>query len=90
MNEGTQILFVAMLGILISLSILILGWLMEINKKLHSIDVRTSYVVEHIANIRKDTDTLGKVLSIYENETKILQKKKAETQLKQRFTRTPR
>jgi hypothetical protein len=59
-------------------------------KELHSISVRTAYIVEHIASIRKDTDTLGKVMTIYENETKIIQKKKEQDVLKQRFQRQPR
>lgn len=56
---------------------------------------RMSYIVEKVDATDRNNNTLARVINIYEEETKILQKRKEQIQAKERITdsfktRTPR
>lgn len=62
--------------------IYLLQMLMRENK------ARMAYIIEKVAETDKNTNTLAKVINIYEQETKILQNRKEQIQAKDRITDT--
>lgn len=66
------------------------GVVLNQRKTNKTLEIYSSHFLTKIGELEKNSNTLGKVMKIFEDETQILKRRNENSALKDRFQRTPR